>query len=145
MNFNFKAILSVLLLTVVFAASVSQADQLSFFNGTVIAKTTWLTKPTSTHAKAKLQIELLDTANEAIDLDPALMSVGLMMPAMPGMGTAKQVVANKLDASGNPIAGVFIIANMAFSMSGDWAAVIVITNPDDMTKKDKQQLLMSIP
>jgi hypothetical protein len=140
MSFQLKSLFSMAVLVASFNSSIALADNLSFFGGSLKAKTTWVTVPSSVKSKAELKIELFDSQDKRFDLDPSLIAYEIFMPAMPGMGFDQQNVVNMNDASGSPIAGVYLVSDITFSMGGGWAANLKITSPTDQSKNEKQKL-----
>lgn len=142
----FKKQLSVLTFGIVCLSSLvcSAADtQLSFFGGALVAKMTWLTPPSSTKT-TQLKIEVLDAQKQPLDLDPSLVGVGLFMDEMPEMGVEQQNVVSMSDASGSPVAGVFMVSDLQFSMSGQWSVRVTLPDPKNLAKTETQQFSLRV-
>lgn len=109
---------------------VQPSTVLKYFDGTITAKVVWISTP-STSKTSQLKIELLDVTNQAYDVDPSLVSVGLFMPEMPDMEIELQNVVSMSDASGSPIPGILIAIDVQFSMQGNWEVQLTLPNPKD--------------
>lgn len=116
---------------------------MSFFDGTITAKLTWLSLP-STVKPTQLKIELINASNEVYDVDPSLISVGLFMPAMPDMGIEQQNVFSMSDASGSPIPGFLIATDIIFSMQGRWEIQLTLPNPKDQNQTEIKAITLFV-
>lgn len=125
------------------AGSTWPTSVLNFFDGAITAKTTWLSQP-STSKNASLKVELFDSSNHPYDIDPSLVSVGLFMPAMPDMGVEQQNIVSMNDASGNPIPGVIVAADVSFSMRGTWEIQVTLPDPKNQNLSEMKKMNLII-
>lgn len=120
----------------------SNVTNLKFFNGQVVATLTWLKQPTVSQ-KNQLKIELKEANGQALEVDPSELNANLYMTEMPDMGTEKQKVVAIADASGNPVAGSFMINGMRLSMGGGWTLTLTLPNPDGHGQTETQKFEFS--
>lgn len=136
----FVLVLGLALGVSVFAQDLSaeqSAASLNYFNGQIVADLTWL-KPPAVSQKNQLKIDLALADGQPFELDPSDLSASLFMTDMPDMGTSQQAIVSIADASGNPIAGSYIINGMKLSMGGSWTLLLALPNPDGSGKYETQ-------
>lgn len=118
-------------------------EKLRFFGGEILAKLTWIAQPSSTRV-ASLKIEIQDSHQQAYDVDPTVVGLGLFMDEMPEMGVEQQNVVAMSDASGSSIPGVFMVSDLQFSMAGKWSVRLTLPNPKNSAQTEMQQFSLRV-
>ncbi len=97
---------------------------LVFAGGRLHAHLIWQAGP-AVGVESVLRLEFRDGSTHAAVAGPEDFDVSLFMPSM-GHGSAPTAITRVLGDDGNPLTGVYRIANVYFLMGGDWEVRVVL-------------------
>lgn len=112
-----KSILFALTSLCFFVSAQAQTSHLVFAEGAAVARLTWLQGPRVSE-ESVLRLEWLDAGLSAIEA-PGPVKVTLWMPDH-GHGSSPTRIQQEIGLDGRPLAGVYRVSRMYFTMGGLW-------------------------